>query len=92
MQDEVIRFIKSYDFMRLGQAISHHQWQVAAMMVRRMEQQTRTKELEGFARPLAGVRQAIMRKDEREAKQLLAAVTARRVRLLEQLQAEQESV
>lgn len=91
MEENVIRFIKGQDFLRLGQAISHHQWQAAAMTVRRMEQQVKKPGLEGFARPLAGIRQAIMRKDEREAKQIMANITARRVQLLEQLRCERET-
>lgn len=88
---EVIQFIKSYDFLRLGQAVSRHQWQSAAMTIRRMEQQAKKPGLEQFARPFAGIRQAVMRKDEREAKQILAGVVARRVKLLEQIkQQEQE--
>ncbi len=88
MQEDVIGFIRGYDFLRLGQAISHHQWQSAAMTIRRMEMQAKKTELECFARPFAGLRQAVMRKDEREAKQILAAVTARRVRMLEELKRE----
>ena len=90
MEQDVIQFIKGYDFMRLGQAVSHHQWQAAAMTIRRMEMQAKKPELAGFARQFAGIRQAIMRKEEREAKQILAQVTAKRVRMLEQIQKEEQ--
>ena len=46
MEQDVIKFIKGYDFMRLGQAISHQQWQAAAMIIRRMEMQAKKPELE----------------------------------------------
>lgn len=90
MEQDIIQFIKGYDFLRLGQAISHHQWQSAAMTVRRMEMQAKKPGLEGFVRPFAGIRQAIMRKDEREAKQILAQVTAKRVKMLEQIKQEEQ--
>ena len=86
MDQDVIKFIKGYDFMRLGQAISHHQWQAAAMTIRRMEMQAKKPELAGFARQFAGIRQAIMRQNEREAKQILAQVTVKRVNMLKELQ------
>ena len=90
MEQDVIQFIKGYDFMRLGQAVSHHQWQAAAMTIRRMEMQAKKPELACFARQFAGIRQAIMRKDGNEAKQILAQVTARRVRMLEQIRKEEQ--
>ena len=92
MEQEVIKFIKGYDFMRLGQAISHQQWQAAAMIIRRMEMQAKKPELEGFARQFAGIRQAIMRKDGREAKQILALVTAKRVAMLKKIQEEEKRI
>lgn len=91
MEQDTIKFIKGYDFMRLGQAISHQQWQAAAMTIRRMEMQAKKPELEGFARQFAGIRQAIMRKDEHEAKQILALVTAKRVAMLKKLQEEEKA-
>lgn len=92
MEPDVIQFIKGYDFLRLGQAISHHQWQSAAMTIRRMEGQVKQLGLDGFVRPFAGIRQAVMRKDEKEAKQILAQVTAKRVRMLEQLRHEKNKM
>lgn len=92
MDLDTIQFIKGYDFLRLGQAISHHQWQAAAMTIRRMEEQVKRLKLDGFVRPFAGIRQAVMRKDEKEAKQILAQVTAKRVRMLEQLKREENEI
>ena len=82
MREEQIAFIKSYDFMRIGQAVSHGQWQSAAMTIRRMEIKARELELTEFARPLAGLKQAIMRREEAQAKQILSLVVAKRVQLL----------
>ncbi len=91
MEQDTIKFIKGYDFMRLGQAITHQQWQAAAMTIRRMEMQAKKPELSCFARQFAGIRQAIMRKDANEAKQILAVVTARRVAMLKVIQEEEAS-
>ena len=88
-QQELAAFIKSYDFMRLGQAIHRGQWQSAAMTIRRMDLQAKKLELTAFARPFAGLKQAIARKHAQEAKQILTAVTARRVKMLEELNAAQ---
>lgn len=88
LEQDVINFLKGYDFMRLGQAISHKQWQAAAMTIRRMELQAKKPGLEMFARQFAGIRQAVMRKDEKEALQILALVTAKRVQLLKEMKTE----
>lgn len=88
-QQELAAFIKSYDFMRLGQAIHRGQWQSAAMTIRRMDLQAKKLELTAFARPFAGLKQAIACKNVQEAKQILTAVTTRRVKLLEELNAVQ---
>ena len=34
---EQIEFLKSLDFMRLGQALNREQWQSAAMTIRRLD-------------------------------------------------------
>lgn len=85
MDEEVVKFLKSYDFMRLGQAINRGQWQSAAMIQRRMEQKVKQLELTTFERPLAGLRQAILRKNVLDAKQMLAGVVAKRARMLNSL-------
>ena len=82
MNEEQIAFLKSYDFMRLGQAIVHGQWQSAAMTVRRMEAKAKELELGDFVRTLGNLRLIIMRKEEVQAKQILSTITARRVQLL----------
>lgn len=70
--------------MRVGQAISHGQWQSAAMTIRRMEQRAKALELPMFDRQFAGLKQAILRKEESNAKQILSLITAKRVQLLKQ--------
>ena len=82
MNEEQIAFLKGYDFMRLGQAIAHGQWQSAAMAVRRMEMKAKELEMGEFARSLGNLRLIIMRKEEVQAKQILSMITAKRVQLL----------
>lgn len=81
--EELNKFLHSYDFMKLGQAISHNQWQPAAMTIQRMTRQAKELGITCFDRPFTGLRQAINRKNAEEAKQILATVIAKRVRLME---------
>ncbi len=76
---EQIRFLKSLDFMKLGQAISHEQWQSAAMIVRRLEQNAQKADFyTAFERQFVSLRQNINRKNVYEAKQILALVVNKR--------------
>ena len=81
-------FIKSLDFMKLGQAIDHEQWQSAAMIIRRMDNKAKEVELMGFERQFTGLRQCINRKDKAQAKQVLSIVVNKRVQIMKQMQEE----
>lgn len=82
---EVTSFIRSYDFMRLGQAAGRGQWQSAAMTIRRMDMMAKKMGAECFLRQFAGLKQAAARKNAQETKQILVAVTAKRVKIIEVL-------
>lgn len=82
---EVTSFIRSYDFMRLGQAAGRGQWQSAAMTIRRMDMMAKKLGAECFLRQFAGLKQAVARKNAQETKQILVAVTAKRVKIIEVL-------
>ncbi|MCM1175301.1 MAG: hypothetical protein NC341_09650 [Blautia sp.] len=77
-----LAFLKSYDFMKLGQAVNHKNWQAAAMAVQRMQNRVRELELDVFERQLTGIRQCILHKNDRQAKDILALVMAKRAQLL----------
>ena len=77
-----INFLKSLDFMRLGQAINHNQWQSASMIVRRLDEGAKEATFMEFERQFVGLRQCINRKDTYEAKQILAIVVNKRARYL----------
>ena len=78
-------FIHSLDFMRLGQAINRGQWQSAAMIIQRMDRIAKEAGLNDFERQFAGIRQCINRRNANEAKQILALVISKRVKIMEQL-------
>lgn len=75
-------FLQSYDFMKLGQAINHRNWQVAAMTVQRMQKRIGELELHTFERQFVGIRQCILHKQDKQAKDILALVMAKRAQLL----------
>ncbi len=79
---QIHAFLHSYDFMKLGQAINKNQWQIAAMTIQRMTRQAKELGLDTFDRPFTGLRQAINRKEAVGAKQALAVVISKRVKLI----------
>ena len=79
---EQIEFLKSLDFMRLGQAINRGQWQAAAMTIRRLDIKAKDVNMNDFERNFTGIRQCINRKDDNEAKQILAVVINKRAKHL----------
>ena len=83
--NEQCQFINSLDFMKLGQAINHEQWQAAAMIVRRMDMKAKEVGIAGFERQFTGIRQCINRKEKAQAKQVLSIVINKRVQLMKQM-------
>lgn len=79
---EQIEFLKSLDFMKLGQAINKEQWQAAAMTIRRLDMKAKEADMSDFERNFTGIRQCINRKDSNEAKQILAVVINKRAKYL----------
>lgn len=75
-------FLKSLDFMKLGQAINREQWQAAAMTIRRLDMKAKEVGMNDFERNFTGIRQCINRKDSNEAKQILAVVINKRAKHL----------
>ena len=67
---EQIEYLKSLDFMRLGQAINREQWQAAAMTIRRLDMKAKEVGMTDFERNFTGIRQCINRKDGNEAQAL----------------------
>ena len=88
---EQIEFLKSLDFMKLGQAINRGQWQAAAMTIRRLDMKAKEVEMKEFERNFTGIRQCINRKDGNEAKQILSVVVNKRANYLNRI-SEQRSL
>lgn len=87
---EQITFLKSLDFMRLGQAINRGQWQSAAMTIRRMDQKAKEVGLSEFEKNFTGIRQCINRKDIQEAKQIMAVVVNKRAKHLNHISSKEK--
>ena len=83
--NEQIEYLKSLDFMRLGQAINREQWQAAAMTIRRLDMKAKEVGMTDFERNFTGIRQCINRKDGKEAKQILAVVVNKRAKYLNEV-------
>lgn len=86
-----LAFLQSYDFMKLGQAVNHRNWKVAAMTVQRMQSRIQELELDTFERQFTGIRQCILHKQERQAKDILALVMAKRAQMLKDWQSEKQN-
>lgn len=85
MTDEQIKFLKSFDFMRLGHAIEAGNWQAVAMATRRMALSAKNCELNEFERWFTGIRQCAMSHNRQEALSLMVLVTNKRVKYLNSL-------
>lgn len=83
--EEKLEYMNDIDFMRMGQAIAHEQWQVAFMTLRRLEQRAREIEFHDFGQQFVGLRYAIQREDIEEAKQVLTLITNKRVRIINEV-------
>lgn len=81
--EELAKFVRSLEFMRLGQAISHKQWQAAAMKATKLTKEVQRLGITGFERPMTGVRQNVNRKNGEEALQALSLIINKRVKMLE---------
>lgn len=84
--EEQMQFLRCLDFMKLGQAINHEQWQSASMIVRRLDDMARESGINDFERTFIGIRQSINRKDIYEAKQIMAIVVNKRAKCLNDIE------
>ncbi len=80
--NSLLDYLKGYDFMKLGHDISNGQWGNAQTRSSRMGRMAMELGLMDFHRLLAGIRQNAAAKNKNEAKQLLAVLVSKRVRLL----------
>ena len=80
--EDVRAFIRSYEFMQLGQAINRKQWQAAGMKIQKMSAKAKKLGMTGWENQFMGMKQNIARKNDQEALQILALMTTKRVKLL----------
>lgn len=74
-------FLEGFHFMRLGQAIHRGQWDSAIMTMRRMEQTAKCLGMQCLEQNFKGLKQAVMYKNQTQAKQIMVMVTQKRVRI-----------
>ena len=75
-------FIRGKDFMKLGQAIAHGNWQVAGMTAARMQRNATEAGINDFDRQLIMIKQAIAGRKKTEAQNILAAMVSKRVQMM----------
>jgi len=80
--DEQISFLKSLDFLKLGQSIQHENWQVVLMCTKRMENGAKECGMEEFLHWFTGIRQCAFQRNKASALQLMTLVTGKRVQYL----------
>lgn len=85
MDDKVVAFYKSKDFLMLGQAIGHKNWQSAMMCLTRLQNRAKEAEITEFDLNFKGIRQCIIAKDVYQAQNILALVVAKRVQFLNKM-------
>lgn len=78
-------FLKSKDFMKLGQAINHKNWQVAGMTCMRLQKNAAEAGITEFTLNLTGLKQCIIHKEAKQALDILAVVVSKRVKMLNDL-------
>jgi len=75
-------FLHSYDFMKLGQAIEHGNWQVAGMTAARIQRNAKEAEVSDFDRQIISLKQCIGSRQKLQAQNILAAIITKRVQML----------
>ncbi len=83
--EELISFLESYDFMKLGRAIDRGQFSSAMMILQRMDATVQRLGIRCMVQPLKGVRSSVIGRNSQQAKQALALLVARRVSLLKSI-------
>lgn len=78
-------FLQSPDFMKLGQSINQNIWQAAGMCAARMQRNAKEAEIHDFDRQLIGIKQCIANRNNKEALDILAVITSRRVSMLKNI-------
>lgn len=87
-KEEVLAFLSSYEFLKIGKAIISKNWSVAMMAYRRIAQNVDRLGLETMKRQMPQLRMAIQEKNVNQGKNAMALLTTKRVQLLKQYKEE----
>lgn len=78
-------FLNSYDFMRLGQALVQNNQNMAMMILTHLQRAAEDAGLNDmFGQNLQGIRQCVIGGEYKQAEDILAVVTAKRVKMIEE--------
>ena len=80
-----LEFLKSYDFLKLGENINHGNYQAAYMAASRMQKNAKEAGISIFDRQLISIKQCINARQKNEALNILTLMTNKRVQLLNNL-------
>ena len=75
-------FLRSYDFMKLGQAVNHCNFQVAGMTANRMLNKAKELNDDFFVKKLTSIRQCIASRNKEQSLNILSLMINKRARLL----------
>ncbi len=78
-------FLEGYDFMKLGQAINRGQWNIAMMILQRMDASVQKFGIRCMIQHLKAVRLAVLGRNVKQAKQALAALIGKRVQFIKRM-------
>ena len=82
MSEEIYHYCKSIDFMKIGQAVEHGNWQAAINALQRLQKRASEIGYDVFDRNYTNLRQCLLHREQRAAKDALAVIIAKRVRIL----------
>ena len=77
--------LKSKDFMKIGQAIEHGNWQVAMMAIGRMITKATELEDEYFVKHFKQLKMAAASRNKQQAQNILALIVNKRAKLLNEM-------
>ena len=79
---DVREFLGCFDFRRLEQTLNNLQWSAAFTSITRLEERARELGINSFLKPFDGIRDAIIQKNIRSAKQSLAVFNNKKSQIL----------
>lgn len=85
MTEEQIAFLRSFDFMKLGNAINMGNKKVAMLTIKKMQANATNAEINVFDKWFQSLRGCVMSGTKSESLQIMTLITQKRVQLLNSL-------